>query len=106
MCLIEFLLNINVGALPGHGYECVDQAPLPSSKALWEATTQSEWEAEYTTHLAAKKVNGILTFATLRNSQNSYNTTIEKDDLEDLGSWSSRIDELGSMFLVAAVAVK
>lgn len=100
--MIDLLLDINVGAMPNHRYECIDEAFLPSNKPLWEATTQSEWEAEYAKHLATGKVYRSLTFATLRNSQN-FKTTIKKEDLDDLGSWSSHLDEFGTIFLMAAL---
>ena len=101
---MDLVININVGALPSGGCNGLQHAVLSSSKSLWQADTQSAWEYAYKTYITNRKVNNPLTFVDLRDSLNLDKNTVENSYLEDLGQWSSSVDEFGSMLLVAALS--
>ena len=72
------------------GYRCL---PLPSPKTVWEARTQSIWEAEYEACRCAR-TNGLVTLGDLIDAQQSAYTPYNARKLD---IWNAGVDNLGCL---------
>jgi hypothetical protein len=66
--------------------------PLPSSKALWEASTREAWEAEYTYDQAHS--HGLITLGDLLDVQKAESSAANTKRLD---SWNASVDALGGL---------
>ena len=81
-----------------HSYR---QIPLPSSKSLWEARTQSAWEAEYEANRMLQ-MSGLVNLGHLIDLQRSQYTAISARKLD---LWNASIDNLGSLLNLVVTMV-
>lgn len=100
--LLQSIINVEIG-IPKSG-TCwgFDEIPLPCSKDLWEAATESEWNMRYSIHKSAKKESHVLRVGDLRAAQ-QHNTAALSNKLRavDLQVWSSTIDSFGALLMFA-----
>lgn len=75
--------------------------PLPCSRVLWEADTETGWEMEYRKHLATRKgkTMSIGDLGALNNMEVFGRVAF---DFEDLFTWSTESDGFGALFLLVA----
>jgi len=99
--LSHAILDVNIGVTrPGQQCYALDDIPLPSTKELWEASSQKEWETEYWSYLSSRKSTDMLKVGHLRNAQqiDSLSTTA---CTEDLKNWSANLDSFGGLLMMA-----
>jgi len=99
--LIDKLVDTSIGESDRPSCDELDKIPLPCSKEMWNAESETSWEIEYKKHLSTKKSRGMLTCGHLRQSSQLNMTEVNSDRVEDLGNWSTSIDRLGTVLLIA-----
>lgn len=97
--LLETLLDMNIGLYPSRSCTKLDQIPLPSSKRLWDASTNSEWEEAYKCYLSSRSSAEIPNIGDLRTAQrlDAVMTKTLEDDMRD---WSSSADSFGGLIMM------
>ena len=103
MILLHFLamlVDVDIGTSRPTGCAELDNIPLPSSKALWEADTQEKWETEYKNYLSTRKCGQMLKIGTFRQSHELDVDILDKDIVSDLASWSKGVDSFGAMIIM------
>ncbi|KAH8904194.1 hypothetical protein BR93DRAFT_971259 [Coniochaeta sp. PMI_546] len=76
--------------------------PLACPKALWEARTRAEWEAEYTAYSATYD-SGMHTMGMLIDAHNRSLDDVSKSNLLDI--WNARTDNLGQLLNIVTSMV-
>lgn len=78
-------------------------AYLPCSEDLWESSDREGWEAKYKHFLEKKQSQEMLQFGMLKASQQLEKGTSGTAWAKDLKAWSSRVDSLGAVVMMAAL---
>ncbi|RFU30771.1 hypothetical protein B7463_g5566, partial [Scytalidium lignicola] len=99
--LLEILFDIRINRSRTTPCSVLDSISLPSTKRLWQADTESIWEAEYRAYLATRKSQHGLKVGHLRKSRKLDIDAMESDLMCDLLSWSRDLDSFGSTLLMA-----
>lgn len=99
--LLEAVLDTNLGESRLGACSGLDGLPLPSSKDLWEAGSQVEWETKYRVYLSSRKGNEPLSIGDLRRAQHVDSAAVGSvSRSEDLNTWSSSIDSFGGLLMM------
>jgi hypothetical protein len=75
--------------------------PLPSSKRLWEASTEPVWESEYEANRLLQ-IGGFVTLGDLINAQQSDYTP---SNAQKLDYWNAGVDNLGALLNLVGTMV-
>ena len=101
--LLDSLIDINIDADKHHACNGLVGIPLPCSRDLWEATSYSAWEVEYRLYLATRDKRKILLYADLVEALRLQRNEMSKQHIDELDSWCTGLDGLGTLVLTAAL---
>jgi hypothetical protein len=86
--LLQCIINVDIGIPKSETCWGFDEIPLPCSKDLWEAATESEWNMRYREHKSIKKESHILRVGDLRAAQQvntaALSSKLRAEDLQKL----------------------
>ena len=74
--------------------------PLPTTKILWQTTTEEEWTTVYDNMLFIRQGRRYLSYADLVVLGRDINS--EDERLGDLNRWFTSLDRLGILVMMAA----
>jgi hypothetical protein len=75
--------------------------PLPSTKTIWEASTQSAWEVEYEAN-RVHQASGLVFLGDLIDAQNASYSLANRQKLD---RWNAGVDNLGSLLNLVGTMV-
>ncbi|KAH8797350.1 hypothetical protein F5884DRAFT_815101 [Xylogone sp. PMI_703] len=101
--IINMIFDIDIG-ITAHVSDQILALPLPATKYLWEAKTETEWKKEYTTSLERRGDRPALTYGDLILLRHSKNIS-ENPDFTELSHWCANFDSFGNFILMTAMSI-